>query len=93
MTNAKDEGRGELRGWGYHVPLSDAAEAGLIARETEALRRELSMTFQDALSYLIRRNPEKWAAARPSSVHLEASPATLPTPALRATASTAPGNE
>ena len=33
----------------YRVTFSAAEEAGLIAREAGALRRELSMTFQDAL--------------------------------------------
>ena len=58
----------------YRVTFSAAEEAGLIARETGALRRELSMTLQDALSYRTRVCLEKQALARPSQVHFRDGP-------------------
>ena len=64
----------------YRVTFSAAEEAGLIARETGALRRELSMTLQDALSYGTRVCQEQQALARPSQVHFTRPPAPTPTP-------------
>ena len=50
----------------HRVTFTPAEEAGLIARETGALRRELSMTLQYVLSFRTRVCLEKQATARPS---------------------------
>lgn len=57
-----------------------AEEAGIVARETGALRPELSMTIQDTLPNRTRLCLEKKAVARPSRVDSTTSPATSPKP-------------
>ena len=77
----------------YRVTFSAAEEAGLIARETGALRREMSMTLQDALSYRTRACLEKQALARSSQVHFTSSPAPTPTPPPEDPRMSASGND
>lgn len=60
----------------YRLTFTTAGEAGLIARDTGALRREVSMTLQDTLSYRTRECLEKQTAARRSRVDPGRSPAT-----------------
>ena len=63
----------------FRVTFSAAEEAGLIARETGALRRELSITLQDALSLRTRSRLEKQALSRPSQGPPHRPPATSST--------------
>lgn len=81
----------KLSGLKFHAMFSAAKEAGLTARETGALRRELSTHLPGILSCRTRVHPEKQAATRRTRVEFETSFATTPTPPSAAAATAAPG--
>lgn len=82
------KGLAKRKGQTYRAIYGAAEEAGPIAPETKALRREPSMVPHDTPSYRSRVSLEKEAAARRGEVNFGVMPATTLTPLGRGRATT-----